>query len=146
MDAEQRKQFEQSLKLAKQRRDELLRKREETDKELAQQNKVVASLSEILGRGSSMDVGITEATTVVFSATTGKAFLPTEVRDELRDMGYDIDSFKNPLASLHQVLKRLIDKGVIEEAPKSQCPDGKKRYRYVTIGMRILRIGNGERS
>ena len=140
MDKEQRAQFTKSLKIATRRRDELSKRRAEIDEELAQQSKVVASLSEILGHGKSgsLDIGITDATSLALSAAMPAAMLPTEIRDELRKMGYDIDSFSNPLASLHQVLKRLIKKGSVEEVPGTNFADGKKRYCHRTVGKRIF--------
>jgi hypothetical protein len=124
MTDEERQQFKQTLETARRTRDELIKKRTEIDRELMQQSRVIAAVSEILGETADSDIGITEATLVVIRGAD-EPMAPTQVRDELRRIGYDIDSFSNPMASLHQVLKRLEEKGEIW-AEKTQ--DGKKAY------------------
>jgi hypothetical protein len=126
----EQKQLQKSLAIAAKRRDELVRERMRIEKELVQQNRVIASISEVLGVSPEMDVGITDAALLIVRAGRREGLIPTEIRDNLRIMGYDIDSFSNPMASLHQVLIRLKEKGLIEEIPSSACPDGKKRYVY----------------
>jgi hypothetical protein len=41
---------------------------------------------------------------------------PTDVRDGLLELGFPIHKHKNPLASIHSVLKRLIDAGQVVPA------------------------------
>jgi hypothetical protein len=124
MTDEERKQFKQTLETARHTRDELIQKRTAIDRELMQQSRVIAAVSELLGETIDSDIGITEATLMVIRGAS-VPMAPTQVRDELRKVGYDIDSFSNPMASLHQVLKRLEEKGEIW-ADKTQ--DGKKAY------------------
>jgi len=124
MTDEERKQFKQTLETARHTRDELIQKRTAIDRELMQQSRVIAAVSELLGETIDSDIGITEATLMVIRGAS-EPMAPTQVRDELRKVGYDIDSFSNPMASLHQVLKRLEEKGEIW-AEKTQ--DGKKAY------------------
>jgi hypothetical protein len=130
MTNEQKKQLKNALDTAVQLRDELVKQRMTIEKELVQQNRAIAALSEILGKSPDMDVGLTDATLLVIRAVSPAGLVPTEIRDELRKMGYDIDSFSNPMASLHQVLIRLEQQGQIEELPAVVSPDGKKRFRY----------------
>jgi ABC-type transporter Mla subunit MlaD len=124
MTEEQRKQFKQTLETARRTRDELAQKRTAIDRELMQQSRVIAAVSELLGETIDSDIGITEATLMVIRAAS-EPMTPTQVRDELRKIGYDIDSFSNPMASLHQVLKRLEDKG---EIWSEKTQDGKRKY------------------
>jgi len=136
MTNEQRAQFKESLGVARETRDELVLERTKIDRELMQQSKVIAALSELLGESIDSDIGITEATLLVIRAANGPA-TPIQIRDELRKIGYDIDSFSNPMASLHQVLKRLEDKGEIREVKNSE---GKKYYQFG--GWRSLMVGS----
>ena len=48
------------------------------------------------------------------------------VRDSLEASGYNLKQHKNPLASIHGVLKRLVSAGQVEEVEVS----GKIRYRW----------------
>lgn len=130
MTSEEKQQFKKTLETAKKRRDELAGERIRIERELIQQNKIIASISEILGESPDLDVGLTDAALLVVRTASRNGLLPTEIRDELRKIGYDIDGFSNPMASLHQVLIRLKQKELIEEIPGSACPDGKKRYAY----------------
>ena len=38
-------------------------------------------------------------------------YTPVEVRNALRDRGFKIEQYKNPLASIHTILKRLVKSG-----------------------------------
>src|SRR5437764_13616264 len=38
----------------------------------------------------------------------------TKIRDQLKEIGYDLRKYKNPLADIHQALKRLEESGRIE--------------------------------
>ncbi|MBZ5521764.1 MAG: hypothetical protein LAP21_05945 [Acidobacteriia bacterium] len=107
------KSFRKSLAAAIQRRDELTFKRQQIEKEEMQQHKLIAAISEVLGEGRVDNIGLTEATELVVGVSDNP-LTAMEIRDELRGMGYGIDHFSNPLASLHQVLKRLQAKGKIE--------------------------------
>lgn len=51
-------------------------------------------------------MGLTDACREVLKASM-KAMTPVEVRDALIKMGYDIKKYKNILASIHTILKRL---------------------------------------
>lgn len=124
MTGEEEKQFKQTLETARRTRDELIQKRAAIDRELMQQSRVIAAISEFLGESIDSDIGITEATLMVVRAAD-TPMTPLEVREGLRKIGYDIDSFSNPMASLHQVLKRLEEKG---EIWSEKAQDGKKTY------------------
>jgi hypothetical protein len=123
----ERAEFEKLLESALEKRSELLETRMEIERQIAQQGKTVEALSEILDMGVATDLGFKDATTLVIRSAKA-ALAPTEIRDELRRLGYDIDSYSNPMASLHQVLKRLEAQNEIEEV---QSLDSKKRYQAV---------------
>lgn len=136
MTDEEKRQLEEALEFAERSRDQLVDEREEKEREITKHNKLIAALSEMLGKTSSVDIGITEATLLAIRVAD-TPLTPTEIRDELRLTGFRIDEFSNPMASLHQVIKRLEDKGEIKEASK----DGRKAWTKAGIGRRIMAIG-----
>jgi hypothetical protein len=59
------------------------------------------------------DIGLTDAVRKVLQVNN--IFLtPVKVKTELKVVGYDIDRYKNILASIHTILKRLLDAGEVE--------------------------------
>jgi hypothetical protein len=61
---------------------------------------------------------------------------PKDVRDQLKRLGKDVTSFRNPLATIHMILKRLAESNQAEESTNSE---GKKIYcwRPRSFGERI---------
>jgi hypothetical protein len=62
-----------------------------------------------------------------------------EIRDRLAAMGFDLNSYSNPLATIHTVLKRLVESGEAEmkeaDGAKRFAPAGKRGYVMgLTIG------------
>ena len=55
-----------------------------------------------------------------------KALTSSEVVYELRELGFDIDSYSNPVAVVTTTLKRLVESS---EALEEDRPDGKKAYK-----------------
>jgi hypothetical protein len=51
-------------------------------------------------------MGLTDACREILKASK-EPMTPTEVRDVLIKMGYDLKKYKNALASIHTILKRL---------------------------------------
>lgn len=75
---------------------------------------------------SDRDIGLTDAIRTVLSSH-GEAFLsPVFIRDRLADVGFDIKTHKNILASIHTVLKRLQRQG--EAAPWTK--EGRTAYKW----------------
>jgi exonuclease VII small subunit len=124
MKAEEKEQFKRAIVIAKQTRDELLKARKRIEYEVTRQNKAIAAFSALLGEEAESDLGITDVTLLIIR--TAKAPLTAlEIRDELRKNGWPIDEYSNAMASLHQVLKRLEDRG---EIVSLQSSDGRKRF------------------
>lgn len=69
------------------------------------------------------DVGFTDAIREVFRANQGLVLTPVGVRNKLKERGFKLDNYKNPLASIHTILKRLEKQGELyswqedEESP-----------------------------
>ena len=51
--------------------------------------------------------GLTDAVREALSNNRGQYLSPTHIRELLKEMGFDIGKYKNALASIHTVLKRL---------------------------------------
>lgn len=116
--------FEQAVKeLADlmEARDYLDAQREDFDKRISTLRDGLLGLSTLAGIGNPQkeypdlfpelidpDIGITGAVRKVL-AHSGDYLSPVAVRDGLEQMGFDIKKYKNILASIHQILKRLYD-------------------------------------
>ncbi|HKO99770.1 MAG TPA: hypothetical protein VJU86_22520 [Pyrinomonadaceae bacterium] len=141
--------WNEALKAARDEHRELLQKRDELDAQRAeidfevekidqravQLQHTIASLAELTGankmpsRVPSIDVSnlhLANACRAVLSSSN-KFWTPVSVRDHLLSLDYDLTPYTNHLASIHAVLKRLIDSG---EAIRTAGPDGKAMYRW----------------
>lgn len=72
------------------------------------------------------DAGITESIRKVVSSEAHRLFSPIEIRKELLLQGVRLAQ-KNSMATIHQVLSRLVEKGVV----KVQISKGKNLYRWI---------------
>jgi hypothetical protein len=72
------------------------------------------------------DAGITGAVRAVLKSDTTRIFTPTEIRDALLKRGVPL-TLQNPMASIHQVLSRLVEKGT---ARISAHEPGRNRYQW----------------
>lgn len=77
------------------------------------------------------DVGFTDAIREVFRMYDESQFSPVQIRDELQETGFDIKKYKNVLASIHSILKRLKARNEITEGTR----DGKVVYKCNPRGM-----------
>lgn len=72
------------------------------------------------------DTGLTDAVREVLRA--GEYFMsPIDVRDSLKAKGYDISKYKNVLASIHTILKRLMNQDEVKEGER----DGRTTYKWI---------------
>jgi hypothetical protein len=72
------------------------------------------------------DAGITESIRKVVSGEPCRCFSPVEIRNELLVQGVKLTQ-KNSMATIHQVLSRLVEKGIV----KVQISKGKNLYRWI---------------
>jgi hypothetical protein len=72
------------------------------------------------------DVGLTDAIRKVLASHEDAYLSPVFIRDRLADVGFDIQTHKNILASIHTVLKRLQRQG--EVAPWTR--EGRTAYKW----------------
>jgi hypothetical protein len=72
------------------------------------------------------DTGITDAVKAVLKSDESRMWSPVQVRDELVDRGVALNQ-KNPLATIYQVLARLVEQG----AAMPYVQEGKNSYKWV---------------
>jgi hypothetical protein len=70
---------------------------------------------------------ITERIRVVLASKPAQAFYPLHIRTELEALKYDLAKHPNPMATIHGVLKRLVDQQYAKLAPQA---DGKMAYTW----------------
>jgi hypothetical protein len=61
------------------------------------------------------DMGLTEAIRWVFRQPLLLPLTPTQVRDNLSQMGYDLDKYAHVMPPIHNTLKRMKEAGEIRE-------------------------------
>jgi multidrug resistance efflux pump len=74
------------------------------------------------------DTGLTDAVREVLRSAQPASCSAVYIRDSLKAKGYDISQYKNVLASIHTILKRLKLKGEVKDSSNS---DGRAIYRWV---------------
>lgn len=115
--------YKTDLEQARIRLAELLRRREILDIQIAKQQRQVASLATLADESEETDQvlemglgGLTEACRTVLRAAGNRGLEPMEVRKELRHFHFPIDEYSNAMASIHTVLKRLVESGEVRIA------------------------------
>jgi hypothetical protein len=84
--------------------------RREIDKRLAQLAQTIGTLSKLIGLTPTVPLGLTDAVRLVVRGA-GVPMTPTEVRDRLRGIGFDVSKYVNDLAAVHTILRRLNQSG-----------------------------------
>jgi hypothetical protein len=65
--------------------------------------------------GAGQEMGLTEAIRWVFRQPLILPLTPTQVRDRLAEMGYELDKYKFVMPPIHNTLKRMKEAGEIRE-------------------------------
>jgi len=77
--------------------------------------KRIKELKEENEREAGHEMGLTEAIRWVFRQPQLVPLTPTQVRDELAKMGYDLEKYAFVMPPIHNTLKRMRDAGEIRE-------------------------------
>jgi len=83
---------------------------------------------------ASTDVGVTDCVRVILKET----FLPmtaAEIKKTIEDRKYNLTVYKNPLAVIHTILKRLVKSDELRVIPQS---GGKKAYQWISTADKLL--------
>ena len=99
-------QYKLALDAAVREYEELGEKRRDIDRRLAQLAQTIGTLNRLCGYVPTVTWGLTDAVRVVLRAAA-HPMTPTEIRDRLEGIGFDLTKYTNPLAAVHTVIKRL---------------------------------------
>jgi len=66
-------------------------------------------------QGAGQEMGLTEAIRWVFRQPLLLPLTPTQVRDRMAEMGYDLTKYKHVMPPIHNTLKRMKEAGEIRE-------------------------------
>ena len=66
-------------------------------------------------QGAGQEMGLTEAIRWVFRQPSILPLTPTQVRDRMAEMGYDLGKYKHVMPPIHNTLKRMKEAGEIKE-------------------------------
>jgi hypothetical protein len=102
--------YRRALEAATSEYEALGAKRQAIDSRLAELAQTIGTLSKLLGLTPTVPLGLTDAVRLVVRGA-GVPMTPTEVRDRLRGMGFDVSKYVNDLAAVHTILKRLNESG-----------------------------------
>jgi hypothetical protein len=70
---------------------------------------------EASAQGAGQEMGLTEAIRWVFRQPLLLPLTPTQVRDRMAEMGYDLSKYKHVMPPIHNTLKRMKEAGEIRE-------------------------------
>ena len=102
--------YRRALEAAAREYEALGAERQRIDKRLGELAQTIATLSRLCGLTPTVSWGLTDACrTVIRSA--GVPMTPSQVRDRLSAIGFDLAPYANALAAIHTTLKRLNDAG-----------------------------------
>lgn len=91
----------------------LVKERDATEERLGQLAQTIGALSKLCGLKASLPLGLTDACRLALR-NAQRPLSPTELRDALTGMGFDLKRYASELAPIHTVLKRLHGSGEAE--------------------------------
>ena len=144
--------YRRALATAIREYEDLGQQRQDIDKRLAEVAQTIGTLSRLCGLVPTVPLGLTDACRLIVRGA-GVALMPTEVRQRLQSIGFDLSKYSNDLAAIHTILKRLNESGELRLVARGSEP-GKHAYIWnhgphvVTLGADIaafMRDNNLER-
>jgi hypothetical protein len=103
--------------------------RDELNRRIALLEAALANLAVVVD-DEPFEGGLAKAIRTVLKRVPGKPFHPTEVRDGLKAIGYDISKHTNIMASVHSVLKRMTEGPNAAVQPIRSNAQGGQLYRW----------------
>jgi hypothetical protein len=101
--------------------------RRRIDDRLAQLTQTITTLSRLVGLEPTIPFGLTDACRLVYR-NAGIPLSPTEVRERLRAIGFDLSNYSNEMAAIHTVVRRLNVAGEL----RAMAVPGKQIYAWRT--------------
>ena len=131
---------EQEVEEARAKLADLFRQREELEIQIAKQQRRVALLAALVDESEETDQilelnlgGLTDVVRSALRTGGSRGLTPLEVRTRLIQLSFPIGEYKNFMASLHSVLKRLVDSGEVRTAIFDK-PGGRDGSVYRWVG------------
>ena len=97
--------------------------RQDVDKRLAEVAQTIGTLSRLCGLVPTVPLGLTDACRLVVRGA-GVPVTPTDVRQRLQSIGFDLSKYSNDLAAIHTILKRLNESGELRFVSQAFVPVG----------------------
>ena len=119
--------------------------RQAIDKRLSELAQTISTLSRLCGLTPTVPWGLTDACRVVLRS--GLPMAPTDVRDRLLAIGFDLSRYSNDLAAIHTVLKRLNEGGELRclvAGPKQGAYLWQKAVTAAALGPEIAELMRGQ--
>jgi hypothetical protein len=123
MNSEYRTEAEKAVQEARDRLTELFKQREVLDIAIAKQQRRVAALAALVDESEESDQildlnlgGVTDAVRGVLRGAGPTGLTPIEIRKRLIQMYFPVNEYKNFMASLGSILKRLVKSGEVKRA------------------------------
>ena len=114
----------------------LTKQREELETQIARTKRKVALLSQLcdetgeLAPIPDLDLGgLTEACATVLRGARKEWMNTTEIKEALRELGYPLDKYKAPMASITTTVSRMVDSGEVVVSPRTN--PGAAEYKWV---------------
>jgi hypothetical protein len=101
--------YRRALEAATAEYEALGQQRQQIDKRLSELAQTISTLSRLCGLTPTVPWGLTDACRIVLRS--GVPMAPTDVRDRLLAIGFDLSKYTSELAAIHTVLKRLNEAG-----------------------------------
>jgi hypothetical protein len=100
--------------------------RRDVDRRLAEVAQTIGTLSRLCGLTPTVPLGLTDACRLIVRGA-GVPLAPTDVRQRLQSIGFDLSKYANDLAAIHTILKRLNEAGELRVIARGNEP-GKHSY------------------
>jgi|ERR1700730_8448366 len=111
---------EEEVEEARENLADLFKQREELEIRIAKQQRRVAALAALIDESEETDQildlnlgGLTDVVRSALRAGGSRGLTPIEIRTRLNQLSFPTNEYKNFMASLHSVLKRLVDAGEV---------------------------------
>ena len=138
--------YRRALDAAVREYESLGQQRQDIDKRLAELAQTISTLSRLCGLTPTVPWGLTDACRVVLRS--GLPMTPTDVRDRLLSIGFDLSKYSNELAGIHTVLKRLNESGELRflvGGPRQGAYLWNRPATAAALGPEIAELVRGER-
>jgi hypothetical protein len=125
----------------------LLRLREETEIAIAKAKRRIAAWTQLMDDTETGELvvdldmgGLTEACSTVMRSSRKVWMTIADIQEDLRELGFPLQDYKAPTASITTTVNRLVESGVVVVEKRTQA--GANEYKWVgpstSIGRRVM--------